>query len=107
MFAIVEIAGHQYRVQEGDTLKVQKLVDVEVGKNVSFPRVYLVSNGETTTVGTPVVEGAKVEAKLEENMRADKIRVVRFIPKKRHKTVRGHKQELSVITITGITAPKA
>ena len=102
MFAIFETGGKQYRAEKGAKLTVEALPE-EPGASVTFQRVYLVSDGKQTSVGTPYVEGAKVTAKVIGEGKAEKIRVVKFQSKKRHKTVHGHRQQYSQIEITGVT----
>ena len=106
MFAIFETGGKQYRAEKGAKLTVEALPE-EPGASVTFQRVYLVSDGKQTTVGTPYVEGAKVTAKIVGSGQADKIRVVKFQAKKRHKTIHGHRQHFSEIEITGISGASA
>lgn len=103
MFAIIETGGKQYRAEKGAILHIEKLPEAE-GKTVTFDRVFLFSDGKETKVGTPFVEGITVKGKVVKHDRNEKIRVVKFQPKKRHKTVRGHRQHFTEIEITGITA---
>ena len=105
MFAIFETGGKQYRAEKGAVLRVEKLG--EEGKSVTFDRVFLVSDGKTTQVGMPFVEGATVKGKVLKNDRTKKIRVVKFQAKKRHKTVHGHRQHFTDIEITGVTVKAA
>jgi len=102
MFAIADIKGFQERVSVGDKLNVP-LVDAEAGKNVSFGNVLLLSgeNGDVK-IGTPFIAGAKVEAKVIENSRADKIRVYKMRRRKRYRRTRGHRQGFSKIEIINI-----
>ena len=103
MFAIFESGGKQYRAEKGARIRLEKL-DTEAGKKIEFPRVFLVSDGKKTQVGTPFVEGAVVSAKVVGDGRADKIRVVRFKPKKRQKSITGHRQHFTEIEVVGISA---
>lgn len=102
MFAIVDIAGFQEKVKEGDTLEVPRLLDAD-GKKVVFDRVLLVSNGDTLTLGTPLVSGAKIEAEIIAETRGDKIRVVKAHKRKRYRRVHGHTQHYMKIQIGKIT----
>ena len=106
MFAIFETGGKQYRAEKGAILRVEKLGEEE-GKTVTFDRVFLFFDGKTTQVGTPFVEGVSVKGKVVKNDRAEKIRVVKFQPKKRHKVIHGHRQHFTDIEITGITGKSA
>lgn len=96
--AIIATGGHQYLVQEGETLEVELLKEE---KNVSFEPL-LVIDGEKTTVGTPTVSGAKVTAEVVAQVRAEKVTAIRYKAKKRVKKVQGHRQHLTQIKITKI-----
>ncbi len=103
MIAIAKIGGHQEIVKKGEKLEVDKL-DVEVGKKVKFD-VLLISeeNGDDLKVGTPLIEGAFVEAVVIEHGRGDKIRVFKMKPRKRYRRTIGHRQDYTAIEITNIT----
>lgn len=101
MYAIIETGGKQYRVQKGDVLRVEKL-DVEAGDKVTFDKVFLVANGEEVRIGTPFVEGAKVEANVVENGKGKKIIVYKYKAKKNYRKKRGHRQPYTEIEITEI-----
>ena len=103
MFAVIVSGGKQYRVQEGQTLKVEKLA-VEAGSNVDFDRVLLVSNGDDVKVGAPVVEGAKVSAEVVSHGRGDKVKIIKFRRRKHHMKRQGHRQWFTEVKITGISA---
>ena len=99
MYGIVEIAGHQYRVKEGDIIDVQKL-DAEVGSKVEFDRVLFVG-GDAPKVGTPVVSGAKVTAEVVKQCRSRKVIVFHRKPGKYQKK-NGHRQYLTELKIDSI-----
>jgi large subunit ribosomal protein L21 len=101
MFAVIVSGGKQYRVQEGQTLKVEKLA-VEAGASVDFDRVLLVSNGDDVKVGAPVVEGAKVSAEVVSHGRGDKVTIIKFRRRKHHMKRQGHRQWFTEVKITGI-----
>ncbi len=103
MFAIVDIAGFQEKVEKGMKLKVPSL-SAKDGDTVTFEKVLLVSeDGKTATVGKPYVSGAKVTAKVVMHGRGDKIIVSKFKRRKRyHKTLRGHRQDFTEIEIVGV-----
>ncbi|KDE39755.1 MULTISPECIES: 50S ribosomal protein L21 [Nitrincola] len=103
MFAVIVSGGKQYRVQEGQTLKLEKLA-VEQGGKVEFDRVLLVSNGDNVTVGAPVVEGAKVSAEVVSHGRGDKVTIIKFRRRKHHMKRQGHRQWFTEVKITGISA---
>jgi large subunit ribosomal protein L21 len=101
MYAVIETGGKQYRVSEGDAIHVEKL-PVEVGDRVEFDRVLLVSGADGVTVGQPIVEGAKVTAKVESEGRGRKIIVWKYRPKQRYRRRRGHRQAYMQIRIEKI-----
>ena len=101
MYSVVEIKGHQYRVQEGDVVDVQKM-DGEVGTKVELDRVLFVS-GDTPKIGAPVVDGAKVEAEIIRQARSRKVIVMKRSPGKYRKK-NGHRQNYTALKITGIKA---
>ena len=102
MYAVFATGGKQYRAAPGDVLKIEKL-DVAAGDVISFDKVLLVSDGDQITVGTPQVEGAKVEAKVVSHGRATKILVVKFRRRKHHRKQMGHRQHYTEVQITGIS----
>ncbi len=103
-YAIFKTGGKQYRVQEGDTILVDKL-PVESGDEIKFGEVLLVNNGDTTTVGEPFVEGAGVTAKIVEQTRGKKGVAFKFKRRKGfHKTI-GFRAHLTKLEITGIAYP--
>ncbi|MCK9540170.1 50S ribosomal protein L21 [Dokdonella sp.] len=101
MYAVVVTGGRQYRVAQGETLRVEKLV-ADVGDEVKLDQVLLVGSGDGVTVGAPLVEGASVMAKVVAHGRADKIRIVKFRRRKHHRKEMGHRQHYTEIEITGI-----
>ena len=103
MYAVLETGSKQYRVAAGDTLEIERL-EVEAGKPVTFDRVLLVNADGKVTVGSPTVTGATVTADVVEHKRGEK--KLTFKTKRRkgyHKTI-GHRQELTVVKVTGIKA---
>ena len=103
MYAIIETGGKQYRVAEGQTLKIEKL-DVEAGHPVDFNRVLMVGEGESMRVGAPLVEGAKVVAEVLEHGRADKIRIIKFKRRKHQMKRQGHRQYYTQVKIMKVEA---
>lgn len=101
MFAIVEIAGLQYKVEKDQKLFVNRLAG-EQGAKVSFDKVLLTSNG-AVTVGAPAVNGVSVEAEIIDHIQADKVIVFKKKRRKGYKTKNGHRQQLTQIKITSIT----
>ena len=103
MYAVIKIGGKQYRVSEGQTLKVEKL-PVDAGASVDFEQVLLVADGEQVTVGAPLIEGGKVSATVKSHGRADKVEIVKFRRRKHHRKQMGHRQHYTEVEITGIQA---
>ena len=103
MYAVIKTGGKQYRVEEGDTLKIEKL-EVGTGESVDFDEVLLVADGDTVTVGQPLISGAKVTAEVVEQGRHDKIRIIKFRRRKHFRKQQGHRQWFTAVKITGIKA---
>ena len=103
MYAVIVTGGKQYKVAEGEFLKVEKL-EVGAGETITFDRVLLVANGEDVKIGAPVVDGAKVTAEVVSQGRHDKIRIIKFRRRKHHMKRQGHRQWFTEIKITGIQA---
>jgi len=102
-FAIIGIGGKQFRVSEGDFVITEKIAD-EIGKTIKLNHVFLVADGTETKIGTPLVEGASVEAKVLKIEKDDKIRVFKMKPRKRYRREKGHRQwkaQLEIIKING------
>ena len=102
MHAIIVTGGKQYKVAEGDTLFIEKL-PVEAGENVTFDKVLAVIDGDKITVGTPVVEGAKVDASVVKNGKGKKVIVFKYKPKKGYRRKQGHRQPYTKVTIGKIS----
>jgi large subunit ribosomal protein L21 len=104
MKATIKTQGRQFTVQEGDVLFVNRYQDTEAGAKVTISDVLMVGEGEGVRFGTPLVEGASVEAEILENKRGKKVRIFKKKRRKGYRRTRGHRQELSVIKITSINA---
>lgn len=100
MYAIIATGGKQYRVSEGDVIYIEK-IDAAVDSTVSFD-VLLVGNEGDVKVGTPVVEGVKVEGKVVGQVRGDKIIVFKYKSKKNYRRKQGHRQPYTKVEITKI-----
>ena len=100
MYAIIETGGKQYKVSEGDKVRVEKL-DAEVDSTVVIDKVLLVG-GDSVKVGTPIVEGAKVEAKVLAQGKAKKVIVYKYKPKTGYHKKNGHRQLYTELEITSI-----
>jgi len=103
MHAVIISGGKQYRVQEGDILKLEKL-PVEAGATVNFDQVLMVGEGESVKVGKPYLTGCTVTASVVEHGRADKIRILKFRRRKHHMKRMGHRQSYTQVKITAIVA---
>ena len=103
MYAIVEIAGQQFKVESGHKLYTNRLKGDE-GASLSFDRVLLTDNDGQVKIGSPVVEGAKVEAKIVRHLKDDKVIVFKKKRRKGYKVKNGHRQFLTQIEITNIIA---
>ena len=101
MQAVIVTGGKQYSVKEGDVIFVEKL-NVEAEQTVTFDQVLAIVDGENSKFGTPVVKGAKVEAKVLKNGKSKKIVVFKYRPKKDSKSIRGHRQPYTKVQIEKI-----
>lgn len=103
MYAVFVTGGKQYRVTEGQTLKVEKL-PVDAGGNVEFDQVLMVADGDDIKVGAPYVAGGKVTAHVKSQGRDDKVMIIKFRRRKHHRKQQGHRQYYTELQITGIQA---
>lgn len=103
MYAVIKTGGKQYKVAKGDSVFVEKL-EVKPGDEVAFDEVILVNDGKSTKIGTPVVEGAKVVAKVEKQGKEKKVVTFKYKPKKHSHTKYGHRQPYTKVTIESIEA---
>jgi large subunit ribosomal protein L21 len=103
MFAVINTGGKQYRVSEGTVVRIEKL-EAEAGATVEFDQVLLVGAGADIKVGKPLVTGAKVTATVEAHGKADKVVIVKFRRRKHYKREKGHRQQYTLIKVTGISA---
>lgn len=99
MKAVIETGGKQYRVEEGSVIYVEKL-DVEAGKTYTFDKVIMADD----KVGTPYINGATVEAKVEKHGKQRKVIIFKYLPKKSSHKKQGHRQPYTKLTITKINA---
>lgn len=102
MNAIIAAGGKQYCVSEGDVVYMEKL-DQEAGDTVTFDRVLAILDEGNATFGTPVVEGASVEAKIVKNGKGKKIRIFKYNPKKGYRKRQGHRQPYTKVEISKVT----
>ena len=107
MYAIVEIKGKQYKVQEHDTLYVPHLNDAAVDDTLILERVLLFADEEAIHVGTPTVDGAQVTARVLDHVKADKVIVFKKKRRKRYKVKRGHRQRYTQIQVEALSLNSA
>lgn len=101
MYAIIETGGKQFRVQEGDVIKVEKL-NAAAGETVEITKVLAVVKDDEVIVGKPVVEGAKAVLKVLDHGKGDKVLVFRYKPKKNYRKIQGHRQPYSQVVVEKI-----
>ena len=103
MYAVVATGGKQYKVQQGQTLRVEKLPG-QVGEPITFDRVLMVADGEEVNIGTPVVDNASVTGHIVEQGKAKKIVVFKYKRRKRYRRKQGHRQQYTAVKIDSIQA---
>lgn len=103
MYAVVATGGKQYRVEEGEVLRVEKLAG-EVGDEVALDQVLMIGGAEEVKIGQPVVTGALVKANIVEQAKSKKIIVFKYKRRKRYRRKQGHRQQYTAIKITAIEA---
>lgn len=101
MYAVIKTGGKQYRVEEGQVIRVETL-RAEAGESVDFSEVLMVANGDDIKIGAPVVEGAKVSGKVLEHGRHKKIEIIKFKRRKHHMKRQGHRQNYTAVRIESI-----
>lgn len=102
MYAIIKCGGQQIKVAKGDVIAVNRM-DGDVGKTLTLSDVLLIG-GDKVVVGTPTISGASVAAEVVEHKRGEKVMVFKMRRRKNYRRTRGHRQELTVLKITGINA---
>ncbi|MBS9782040.1 MAG: 50S ribosomal protein L21 [Gammaproteobacteria bacterium] len=101
MYAVIKTGGKQYRVEEGQVIRVETL-RAEEGETVDFSEVLMVANGDEIKIGAPTVEGAKVSAKVLEHGRHKKVEIIKFKRRKHHMKRQGHRQNYTAVRIESI-----
>ncbi len=101
MYAVIKTGGKQYRVKEGDVLKIEQLT-AEVGSSVDFSEVLMITDGDKITCGSPFIAKAVVTAEVIEHGRHKKIKIIKFRRRKHHMKRMGHRQNYTQIKITAI-----
>lgn len=102
MYAVIETGGKQYRVSPGDVLKIERL-SAEAGSSVTFDRVLMIG-GDAPKIGSPVVEGGKVTAEVQEHGKGDKVTIIKFKRRQKYRRKQGHRQMYTQVRITDISA---
>lgn len=103
MYAVIQTGGKQYRVAEGDTLKIEKIV-ADTGATVELDKVLMIADGDNVRVGQPFIEGGKITATVNAHGRSKKVNILKFRRRKHHMKRQGHRQWFTELTITGISA---
>lgn len=103
MFAVIKTGGKQYRVSQGDKLRVET-IDSDEGSSINLDQVLMVGEGDSVTIGDPVVARAAVTATVLSHGRAKKIDIVKFRRRKHYRRQMGHRQNYTELEITGIQA---
>jgi len=101
MYAIVDSGGKQYKVNEGEVLRVEKLAG-KVGDSVSFDRILMLSDGDDVNIGTPLLEDVAVSGHIVEQGKAKKIIVFKYKRRKRYRRKQGHRQQFTAVKIDSI-----
>ena len=102
MYAVIKTGGKQYRVAQGDKLRVEKLAG-NVGDSISLGEVLLIGSGDGIKIGKPTVSGAKVEAKIIAQDRGEKIIIFKFRRRKNYRRKTGHRQPFTALEITSVS----
>jgi large subunit ribosomal protein L21 len=101
MYAVVKTGGKQYRVSAGEKLKVEQ-IPADIGAEIALDQVLLVADGEAVRLGTPLVSGASVTARVLAHGRGDKVRIFKMQRRKHYRKSQGHRQDYTEIEILGI-----
>jgi large subunit ribosomal protein L21 len=103
MFAVIATGGKQYRVTEGDVIRVEKLDGAE-GDSVEFDQILMIGEGDDVKIGSPLIEGGKVTGTVKGQGRGEKITIIKFRRRKHHRKQMGHRQPYTEVQITGISS---
>jgi large subunit ribosomal protein L21 len=106
MYAVIKTGGKQYRVAQGDVVRVEKL-SADVGASVDLEQVLMIADSGRVALGTPFIEGGKVTATIKSHGRSDKIKIIKFRRRKHYRRQMGHRQNYTEIEITGIGSAAA
>lgn len=108
MYAVIKTGGKQYKVGNGDVLRIEKL-DAAEGDTITFDQVLMIADGADVQLGSPLIEGTSVTASVKKHGRGKKIEVIKFKRRKHHRKQMGHRQsytEVEITAIAGKSAPK-
>jgi large subunit ribosomal protein L21 len=103
MYAVIKTGGKQYRVTSGEKLKVEQIT-ADVGSEIVLEEVLMVADGDNITLGSPLLNGASVKAKIVSHGRGDKVRIFKMRRRKHYRKSQGHRQNYTEIEILGIAA---
>ena len=106
MYAVIKTGGKQYRVTEGEVIKLEKL-DVAAGETIEFDQVLMLADGENIQVGNPILSGKVIKAEVIDHGRHRKIRIIKFRRRKHHRKQMGHRQDYTEVKITDLGFEKA
>ena len=101
MYAVIKTGGKQYRVSAGEKVKVEQLA-AEVGAEIVLDQVLLVADGDSVRMGTPLVDGARITARVVKHGRGDKVRIFKMNRRKHYRRTKGHRQNYTEIEILGV-----
>jgi large subunit ribosomal protein L21 len=103
MYAVVKTGGKQYRVSAGEKLKVEQ-IPADIGAEIVLSEVLLLANGEDLTLGTPLISGAAVTAKVVSHGRGEKVHIYKMRRRKHYRKSQGHRQNYTELEIVGLTS---
>ena len=102
MYAVIATGGKQYRVEQGDVLRVEKL-DAQAGDTIDFDRILMLANGDDISIGAPYITAGKVSAEVRSHGRASKIEIIKFRRRKHYRRQTGHRQSYTELVIKEIS----
>ncbi len=103
MYAVIKTGGKQYKLAQGEVIRVEKL-DAEEGASVELDKVLMIADGDSINIGTPYIDGSKVTAIVKAHGRGKKVEIMKFRRRKHHQKKTGHRQYFTELEITGISA---
>ncbi len=103
MYAVIQTGGKQYRVSQGEVLRVEK-INSDEGSSINIDKVLMIADGDNVKVGAPYVDGGQVTAEVQAHGRGKKVKIIKFRRRKHHLKRQGHRQWYTELKITGISA---